>query len=65
LKDDLPKNYTINDVKDALDDAGYSTEYSKYIKEGEAMNETFPENDAMSYEDGGSTSGWCYSIGGL
>lgn len=39
LKDDLPKNYTINDVKDALDDAGYSKEYSKYIKEGEEINE--------------------------
>jgi hypothetical protein len=39
LKDDLPKNYTINDVKDALNDAGYSKEYSKYIKEGEEINE--------------------------
>lgn len=27
--------------------------------------ESFPSTDAMSYGDGGSTSGWCYSIGGL
>jgi hypothetical protein len=36
----------------------------KYLNGG-AMNETFPENDAMSYEEGGSTSTWSYSIGGL
>jgi hypothetical protein len=39
LNDDLPKNYTLDDVKNALDDAGYSKEYTKYIKEGEEVNE--------------------------
>jgi hypothetical protein len=34
-------------------------------QEGGELNEMFPENDAMSYEDGGSTNSWCYSIGGL
>jgi hypothetical protein len=29
------------------------------------MPESFPETDMMSYEDGGSTSTWEYSIGGL
>jgi len=27
--------------------------------------ESFPSNDAISYATGGSTSEWCYSIGGL
>ncbi len=40
LNDDLPKNYTLDDVKTALDDAGYGKEYDKYIKENdEDVNE--------------------------
>jgi hypothetical protein len=39
LNDDLPKNYTLDDVKNTLDDAGYGKEYDKYIKEGEEVNE--------------------------
>jgi hypothetical protein len=40
---------------------------SKYTNGGSLADtpESFPSTDAMSYGDGGSTSGWCYSIGGL
>lgn len=48
LNDDLPKNYTLDDVKNALDDAGYGKEYDKYIKEGEEVNEDV--NEARSIE---------------
>lgn len=39
----------------------------KYANGGSLADtpESFPSTDAMSYGDGGSTSGWCYSIGGL
>ena len=45
-------------------DGVYVKKGVKY-QEGGKLNEIFPENDAMSYEDGGSTNSWCYSIGGL
>ena len=48
LNDDLPKNYTLDDVKTALDDAGYGKEYDKYIKEGEEVNEA---NEIPAPED--------------
>ena len=40
---------------------------SKFANGGDLadMPESFPETDMMSYEDGGSTSTWEYSIGGL
>lgn len=39
LKDDLPKNYTLDDVKNALYDAGYGQEYDRFVKEGKEVNE--------------------------
>ena len=46
LNDELPKNYTLDDVKTALDDAGYGKEYDKYIKEGEEVNEAEVKTEA-------------------
>jgi hypothetical protein len=43
----------------------FSNLRGKKMTTGGELNEMFPENDAMSYEYGGSTSNWCYSIGGL
>jgi hypothetical protein len=42
-------------------------EAKKYSNGGSLADtpESFPSTDAMSYAEGGSTSGWCYSIGGL
>jgi hypothetical protein len=58
-EDNIPAKYKPywNKLKEMYENKTYAN--------GGELNEMFPENDAMSYEDGGSTSNWCYSIGGL
>lgn len=56
-----PKSDVIYKMKQLGDPNGY------YEKGGSLADtpESFPSTDAMSYGDGGATSTWSYSIGGL
>ncbi len=64
ISKNLPKDVLFDTIKIMSRPSSYRNLYANGGSLADTP-ESFPSTDAMSYGDGGSTSGWCYSIGGL